>query len=150
MALVHYKRRDPWQSLNELQNEMNDVFSTWFGNSDYPAVRDDIMAPTVDMWEDDNMVHVEADLPGMDQKDINVDLKGNTLHISANKEEKKEEKKKNYYRTERYQGGFYRSLELPSAVDNEKIKAAYKNGVLSITVPKREEAKERSIRVDVE
>ncbi len=146
MKLVRY-RDNPWKALEDLQNEINKLFDFSFGK--FPATSE-IFAPSVDVYEDKDNIYVEADLPGFEQKDINLALKGDVLTISAQKEEKKEEKKKNYYRCERFQGKFYREVDLPASVEASKIKAVYKNGVLKITLPKKEEDKEKEIKIDVE
>ncbi len=146
MKLVRF-REDPWRALEDLQKEINKLFD--FSFTKMPASLD-ISSPSVDIYEDKDNVYVEADLPGFEQKDINLSLKGDTLTISAEKEEKKEEKKKGYLRCERFQGKFYRELELPRKVDASGIKAVYKNGVLKITLPKKEEEKKKEIKIDIE
>ena len=148
MALIRYKRDDPWRALDTLQEEIGRLFNTRFLKA--PAIYEEILAPSVDVWEDKDNVYVEADIPGFDQKDIHLDLKGDSLIISAKKEETKEEKKKNYYYSERYQGSFYRGITLPGNVDQSSVKATYKNGVLKVKLPKKEEAKNREIKIDAE
>lgn len=105
--------------------------------------------PSIDMWDDKENIHVEANIPGMEQKDISVRMKGDSLVLSACKEESKEEKKKNFYHSERYQGGFYRQMELPVSVDSSKIKASYKHGVLHVTLPKKKGAEGKEIKINV-
>ncbi len=148
MALMRYRPEDPWKALETLQDEINKLFNFSFGK--FPALKEEILAPSVDIWEDKDNIYVEADLPGFDQKDINLSIKGDSLVLTAKKEETKEEKKKNYYRCERFQGSFYRDIALPSSVDASKVKASYKNGVLKVTLPKKEEEKEKEIKVEVE
>lgn len=147
MKLVRY-RKDPWKALEDLQNEINRLFD--FSFAKLPTLREEVLAPSVDIYEDKDNIYVESDLPGFEQKDINISLKGNTLTISAQRDEKREEKKKDYYHCERFQGKFYRELDLPTTVETDKIKANYKNGVLKITLPKKEEEKEKEIKIDVE
>jgi len=145
MALMKFRRDDPWKALEELHNEIDRLF-------DFSPLRkaaSDIFAPLVDVSEDETNVYVEADLPGFEQKDVHLNLKGDTLTISAKKDEKKEEKKKNYYRLERTRGSFYREVLLPARVESSKVKAVYKNGVLKITLPKKEEDKGEEIKIDV-
>ena len=148
MALMKYKRDDPFRALEALHDEINKLFNFSWGR--FPTLREEILAPSVDVWEDKDNIYVEADIPGFEQKDISLNLKGDTLIISAKKEETKEEKKKNYYRCERYQGSFYREVILPSNIDASKIKAGYKNGVLKVTLPKKEEEKGKEIKIEVE
>ena len=148
MALMKYKREDPWKALDALQEEISRLFNSRFLKT--PSTYEEMLAPSVDVWEDKDSVYVEADIPGFDQKDIHLDLKGDSLIISAKKEESKEEKKKNYYYSERYQGSFYRDVTLPGSIDQSNAKATYKNGVLKIKLPKKEETKSKEIKIDVE
>ena len=122
----------------------------WLWVRSIPFFKEEEFTPSVDVWDGKDNIYVEADISGVEQKDINVNLKDNTLTISAKKEEAKEEKKKNYYRSERYQGSFYRAMQLPSSVDESKIKANYKNGVLKLTLPKKEKDKAKEIKINVE
>lgn len=148
MALIPYREREPWKVLTTLQDEMDKIFSSWFGK--VPSLRREAFTPSVDVSEDKDNIYVEADLPGMQRKDINIKMSGNSLVISAKKEEAKEEKKKNYYCCERYQGNFYRLMDLPSSVNVSKISAMYKDGVLKVALPKKEEEKEKEVKIDVE
>ena len=145
MALIPYRKRDP---LATLRNEMSRLFDSPFGA--FPLLREESVVPSVDLSEDEHNIYVEADIPGFEQKDVNISLKGHSLLISAKREESKEEKKKNYYCCERFQGSLSRSIDLPSSIDEDKIEAKYKNGVLNVTLPKREEAKAKEIKVKVE
>jgi HSP20 family protein len=96
--------------------------------------------PSVDIAEKDGMFEVTADLPGIDEKNIEVKLLGGMLTVKGTREEHKEEKKKDYYVSERQFGAFDRSFQIPESVDSEKIDAHFKNGVLTISLPKRPEA----------
>ena len=95
------------------------------------------LTPSVDMIEKDDMFELTADLPGIDEKNIEVKLSGDALIIKGEREEHKEEKKKDYYISERQFGAFERSLRLPDNVETDKIKAQFKNGVLTIALPKK-------------
>ncbi len=148
MKLIPYGSRDPFRALTIFQEEMNKLFDTLFSKPF--SWQKEILAPSVDVSEDEDNIYVEADIPGMEPKDIKVKMKGNSLVISAKKEATKEEKKKNYYHSERFQGSFYRELDLPSSVDASKIKATHKNGVLKVILPKKEEEKGKEIEVTVE
>jgi HSP20 family protein len=148
MALVKYRGGDPWRTLDSLRNEINSLFE---GTRQlFPWSREEVSAPSVDVWEDDDAVHMEADLPGFEQKDIDLKLRDNVLTLSAKRESVKEEKEKDYYRSERRRGSVYRQIELPSSVDNAKVKAKFKDGVLHVSLPKLEEDKKREIKVNVE
>jgi HSP20 family protein len=105
--------------------------------------------PSVDLFEDKDSVTVKAEVPGMKKEDIDVSLEGRTLAICGERREEKKEGKGTAHRSERYYGRFYRSVELPSAVDATKIQAAYRDGVLTVTMPKAEEAKRKQIDVQV-
>lgn len=153
MKLVPYKRRNEWGTLVNFQNEMNRFFDDWFGK--FPSLREHTLittdfSPSADVWEDKDNIYAEVDLPGVDQKDVNVNLRGNTLEISAKKEHEKEEKKRSYSCIERFRGSFYRALDLSTTVDEARIKASYKSGVLKITLPKKEKEKTKEIKVNIE
>ncbi len=146
MKLVRY-RDNPWKVLEGLQEEINKLFN--FSPENFPALDEEISMPSVDVYEDKDNLYLEANLAGFEQKDIAVTLKNEVLAILAQKENSKEEKKEGYLRSERYQGKFYRELYLPVSVDEGKIKASYKNGVLKIVLPKKEEEKAKEIKIEV-
>ncbi len=151
MALVPWRRRDLERPMASLQREMNRLFEDFFGR--------DLLAepfrgmgewrPAVDVSETDDAVVVKADLPGLDSKDVEVSLTGDLLTIKGEKKEEKTEKGKGYYREERSHGAFARSLRLPAAVVGEKVEASFKNGVLTVNLPKAEEAKRKMLKIDV-
>ncbi|HOK57106.1 MAG TPA: Hsp20/alpha crystallin family protein [bacterium] len=104
----------------------------------------------VDIYEEADNVVVKAEIPGMNKEDITVSLTEDTVTISGKKAEEKKIEKENYFRKEIRTGSFSRSFTLPCAVDKEKVKATYKNGILEIVLPKSEKAKEKEIKVEVE
>jgi HSP20 family protein len=104
-------------------------------------------SPTVDVAEDKDTITVKAELPGVEQKDIAVSLQDGMLSIKGEKRAEKEEKDKRYHRVERSYGAFYRSIQLPSAVDAGKVAATFKDGVVTITLPKAPEAKGTTIPI---
>jgi len=104
----------------------------------------------VDIYEDADNVVIKAEIPGMNKEDISVSLTDDTVTISGKKTEEKKVEKENYYKKEIRTGNFSRSFTLPCAVDREKVKATYKNGVLEIVLPKSEKAKEKEVKVEVE
>jgi HSP20 family protein len=106
-------------------------------------------APSVDIAEKDNMFEVTADLPGIDEKNVEVKLSGGILTVKGTREEHKEEKKKDYYLSERQFGAFERSFQVPESVDSEKIEAHFKNGVLSVSLPKKPEAVKAEKKIDI-
>ncbi len=147
MALMKRREWDSFKELAELQDEMNRLFNSLFK---WPAKKEFKWSPSVDIYEDRDNLYVEAEVPGVDSKDIQVSLEGDVLTIKGKKEEKKEIKEENFYRVERFQGEFQRKIPLPCAVKSEGIKASYKKGILKITFPKKEEAKGKEIKIEVE
>jgi HSP20 family protein len=107
------------------------------------------LAPTVDVVEKEDAFEITADLPGLEQKNIELNLSGDVLTIRGERQEEKEEKRRNYYLSERQFGLFQRSFQIPESVDPDKIDASFKNGVLTIVMPKKPEAKkaERQIAI---
>lgn len=103
--------------------------------------------PAVDMVDEKDEIVVKADLPGLDQKDIEVTVQDGTLTIRGERKEEKEEKKEDYYYAERTYGAFMRSLPLPKGVDADKVKATFKKGVLEVHLPKAKEASGKTVEV---
>ncbi|MBI4229168.1 MAG: Hsp20/alpha crystallin family protein [Deltaproteobacteria bacterium] len=143
---------DPNKGLNLFGNTFHKIFDdtakalSRFGFED---IGDGIWAPRVDIYETENGYMVSADLPGMKKDNIEIDVKDNTLTIRGEKTFEHKGTKDNYVRVERKYGKFVRSFNLSDDVDTEKIKANYKNGVLEIAIPKREEAVTKQIKVEV-
>jgi HSP20 family protein len=105
--------------------------------------------PSVDIAEKENMFEVTADLPGIDEKNIEVKLSGGILTVKGTREEHKEERKKDYYLSERQFGAFERSFQVPESVDSEKIDAHFKNGVLTVSLPKKPEAVKAEKKINI-
>ncbi|MBF0444756.1 MAG: Hsp20/alpha crystallin family protein [Magnetococcales bacterium] len=141
-----YVTYDPFRNVRSLQGEINRLFDKDMDDSSGQLTQ---WPMRVDIREDENQIVVKADLPGMEQKDIQVNVDNGMLTISGERKFDDEENKENYHRVERAYGRFSRSFQLPNTTDMGKIGAAYKNGVLEVTLPKLEEAKPRSIQVDV-
>ena len=152
MAIIrkrdHY---DPFFNLERLHNEVNRLFDFSFGG--FPArdigLFETGWIPAVDVYDAKDNVIVKADLPGLKKDEIKVTVQGNTVSIRGERKHDAEVKEKDYVRTERFRGSFQRSITLPTDVDTTKAKAAYKNGTLELTLPKKEEAKSKQINVDV-
>jgi HSP20 family protein len=106
-----------------------------------------MMAPAVDVIDRKDELVVRADLPGLEQKDVQVEIEGGTLTLRGERTEEREEKNQDFYRSERWEGTFYRSLDLPPGVDTEKVDAKFKNGVLEIHFPKTKESKGKKIEI---
>jgi HSP20 family protein len=140
---------DPFKDLVTLQDRMNRLFE-----DSLRGVRDSdggltgtAWSPAVDIYETDNEVVLKAELPGVDQKGIDIHVENNTLTLRGERKLEKETKQENYYRIERAYGSFLRSFTLPGTIDQERIHADYKDGVLTVQMPKREETKPKQIKV---
>lgn len=145
-------RHRPFRNALGLQDEINELFRDFFRGWDAEGTekRMGTWVPAVDIDENENEYVVHADLPGIPKKDINVSVDNGMLTLSGERKEEHKEGKGANRRVERYYGSFTRSFTLPGSVDTEKVKAAYKDGVLSVTLPKREEAKPKQISVKVD
>jgi HSP20 family protein len=144
--------REIWEPFSSLRRDMERAFENFsrdFGWSP-PALAGMAEAPRVDVSETDSEVKIEAELPGVDEKDVEVVLSEGRLTIKGEKKQETEDKGDNYYRMERSYGKFSRVIPLPDGVvDNENVDATFKNGVLTITLPKLEEAQQISRRITV-
>jgi HSP20 family protein len=106
--------------------------------------------PAVDVSETGDKITVKAEIPGMEAKDIEISMVGDTLTIKGEKKAEKEEKDENYHMVERSYGSFNRAMKIPAMVDAEKVEATYKNGVLTVVLPKKEEVKPKAIEIKAE
>jgi HSP20 family protein len=125
---------------------MRELISRTFGEEGGPWSMDRII-PTLDLAETDNGLEVRMDVPGMEAKDIDIQVNANVLTVSGERKEEREEKGKTYHRVERHVGAFSRTVTLPCPVKEDAVDAQYKNGLLTIKLPKTEEAKARKITV---
>jgi HSP20 family protein len=133
-----------------LQDRVNQLFSQTFSGPGRGAEQSLLSAnfvPPVDVYEDDHSITIQAEIPGVTEKDLDVRLENNTLTINGERKLENEEKKENFHRIERQYGRFTRSFTLPSAVDPESVHAEFENGVLKINIAKREDAKPKQIRI---
>jgi HSP20 family protein len=141
-------RWDPQHGLSGLQEQVNRLFESSFpGRSDNSALT--TWAPAVDIYETGDELVVKADLPDVSEKDLDVRIENNTLTIRGERKFEKKVEEENYLRVERTYGSFSRSFSLPNTVNSEAIKAEYKNGVLTVELPKRAESKPKQIKVNV-
>jgi HSP20 family protein len=144
-----FRGMDPFRDLMDLQRGINELFEGSFGPE-----REDIAlrawTPAVDVYEDENSFVIKLDLPEVNRDDVKVSLNENTLSISGDRRFENEQKRENYHRVERSYGQFFRSFTLPPNVDTTAIDAKFKDGVLKLTLPKREEAKPKQIEVKVQ
>jgi HSP20 family protein len=141
----------PFQQLSRLHDEIERLFEEPLGGWSAPAkpLFGD-WAPPVDVYEDKENVFVKAELPGMKKENIDVSVSGEMLNIAGERKEETEFEGAEGYRAERYFGRFQRSIPLPVTVKGDKIHAEYKDGILTVTCPKSEEAKRKQIEVKVE
>ena len=145
-------RWDPFREFVTLQDRMNRLFRDSFGpegTKDAEALGTTTFAPPVDVYEDEHNVTLKIEVPGIDEKDIDVRIENNTLTVHGERKFEKEEKEENYRRVERQYGSFTRTFTLPSTVDAERIQADYDKGILKIVLPKKAEAKPKQIKVNV-
>ena len=124
-----------------------DLFEDLFDDSLTSAVTGKEWTPRVDIYEKDGNYVVKADMPGMEEKDLNVEIKDNILTLSGSKEEEKETKDKNYHRVERTSGSFTRTFHIPEGVEADQVRAEYNKGVLTVTLPKSKKAEPKKIEV---
>ena len=137
----------PMNELNRIRNEIFRLFEDPFAALAPSTSFFEGWEPSIDIYEDRDKVSVKAELPGMKKEDISITLDGNTLTISGERKAEEEHKEGENYRAERYFGRFQRSIALPQAVDQKKIQATYKDGVLTVTLAKSEEAKSKRIEI---
>lgn len=142
-------RWEPFRGFNTLQQQVNRLFEDSFTRSRSSQADLATWAPAVDIFETENELVVKADLPDVQEKDIDIRVKNNTLTIRGERKFTNEVHEDNYLRVERAYGTFTRSFSLPNTVNTEAIKAEYKNGVLSVRMPKREESKPKQIKISV-
>jgi HSP20 family protein len=150
---------NPWEALH---SEMDRLFDRFVGFS-FPSMRRmfdheqgwrqetpfGLAAPAVDVTEDENCYKVEAELPGLDEKDIDLSINGDMLILRGEKRQEHEEKDKSHYLSERSYGSFERSFALPESVERDKINAQFTKGVLTITLPKSAKAQQKQRKIEV-
>jgi HSP20 family protein len=140
----------PWTGVARFKTELDRLFDRFFEPAWSPAPGLGTWEPKVDVTETRDAITVKAEVPGVDQKDIAVTLDNGVLTIKGEKEERKEEKDTRYHRVERSYGSFARVMHLPAAVDGSKTTAAFKDGVVTVTLPKAPDAKGTTIPVKAE
>jgi HSP20 family protein len=140
-------RWDPFREFSTLQDRMNRLFRESQGPEE--SLTTSSFAPPVDVYEDEHNVTLKIEVPGIDEKDIDVRIENNVLTVHGERKFEKEEKEENFRRVERQYGSFTRTFTLPSTVDAEKVSANYDKGILRIALPKKAEAKPKQIKVNV-
>lgn len=150
-------RREEDAPFVELHRRMNDLFADFFGDwADVPRLPSRgraetawALTPSVDVSETDDEVRINADLPGMDEKDIEVALDEDVLTLRGEKKREHEEKNRDYRLTERSYGAFERTIPLPAGIQADKVKAVFKKGVLTVTLPKSPEFRPKERKIEV-
>jgi len=143
-----------WEPLRDLVfthdhfNQLfNETFARAFGDQKEVSLR--TWVPPVDICETEDSLVLKAELPGIKPDDVEIRVEDNTLYLKGERKFEKEAKDENFHQVERSYGTFSRSFSLPSSIDSDKVKAEYQNGILTLTMPKREEAKPKTIKIDV-
>jgi HSP20 family protein len=153
MALVRFRPLgtavDPFRDVSDIQSEVNRLFDSFFGRPSQVGAMERVWAPAVDMYETKDELVVTAELPGLNEKDIHLSISGDVLTLRGERTWNQEVKQESYYRGERWFGKFERSVPLPMPVQADKVSASYRDGVLTVKLPKVEEIKAKEIKIDV-
>jgi HSP20 family protein len=146
---------EPWvgaRELGDIQTEVNRLFGTFFGRSAQAGPSERSWAPVADMYETKDELVIKADLPGMSDKDVQVSITGDLLSLKGKRVEPEVVQPEQYFRTERWTGPVERTFQLPIPVipvQTDKVRASYRDGVLTVTLPKVEAVKPKEIKIDV-
>jgi len=147
MAIVRW---EPFRGLAAAQRDFDrlfrEAFSSQLGETELSTRS---WAPPVDIYETEDAIVLKAELSGVDPKDVEVRVEDNTLYLKGERKFEKEVKEQNYHRIERSYGTFARSFSLPNSISADKVKAEFKDGLLTVTMPKREEAKPKTVKIDI-
>lgn len=143
MTMIKY---DPFRELRSLQDEVNRLFSSSFSRGDNELMRG-AWSPNVDIFENKDQIVLEAELPGIKADDVDISIENNILTIHGERKFEKKDEGDNFHRVERSYGSFTRSFTLPPTVSSENARAEFENGILRLTLAKREEAKPRRIEI---
>jgi HSP20 family protein len=147
MAIVRWEPfRDLLTSQREFDRFFREAFSPAMGGGE---VSTRTWAPPVDIYENGDNLVLKAELPGVNPDDVEIRVEDNTLYLKGDRKFEKEVKEQNYHRVERSYGTFTRTFSLPNSIDADKVAANYKDGVLTLTMPKKEEAKPKTIKINV-
>ena len=141
-------RWDPFREVAALQNRVNSLFRD-FNDADNPVATASFVPP-VDIYEDDKKVVLKLEVPGVEQKDLDVRVEDHTLTVKGERKFESEEKEQNFHRIERRYGSFYRAFTLPSTVDTQNVTASYSAGVLKLELVKKPEAQPKQIKINVQ
>ena len=153
LAPIHGFRRmlsgDPFSEMFDLQRSINHLFENRISPTSEEQVGLSTWTPAVDVYEDEKSFVIKAEIPGVSKSDVKVNLNENVLSITGERKFENEEKRENYHRVERRYGQFYRSFTLPPNVNAAEIAGEFKDGILRVTLPKKEEAQPKQIDVKV-
>jgi HSP20 family protein len=142
-------RWDPFREVVALQNRVNSLFRDLNGNEGEDPVAAASFVPAVDIYEGAKKVVLKLEVPGIDQKDLDIRVENHTLTVKGERKFEAEEKEQNFHRIERRYGSFFRAFTLPSTVDTESVQANYNAGVLKLELAKKPEAQPKQIRINV-
>ena len=146
MAIVKY---NPFRDLRTMQDQMSRLLDQAWSRESGEELREGLWQPAVDIYEDETSVVIKAEVPGIDQNEIEVRIEDNTLTLRGERKHDTTIQKENYHRVERYYGSFQRSFALPHTIDQGNVQATCEKGILTVTLPKREETKPKQIKVEV-
>jgi HSP20 family protein len=146
-SIMAITRWDPFREVVALQNRVNSLFRDIQGENDPLTTAS--FVPAVDVYEDAQKVVLKLEVPGIEEKDLDVRVENHTLTVKGERKFEAEEKEQNFHRIERRYGSFYRAFTLPSTVDTENVKAAYNAGVLKLELAKKAEAQPKQIKINV-
>lgn len=153
LGLVRYQPKRNWARLpgiQEFQNEVEKLFDDFFTTASLEPTGERNWTPAVDIIEENDKYLLKAELPGIKEKDIRLNVENNTLTLQGERKEEKEIKEGKCHRTERFYGTFYRAFQLPNNLETDKIKAHYKDGILEVELPKSAESKPKQIEIKVQ
>jgi HSP20 family protein len=140
-------RWDPFREVAALQNRVNSLFQDM--NQGEAPLSTSSFVPAVDVYEDEKAVVLKLEVPGVEEKDLDVSVENHTLTVKGERKFEKEEKEENFHRIERRYGSFFRAFTLPSTVDTENVHASYNAGVLKLELKKKPEAQPKQIKVNI-
>jgi len=148
MAIMRW---DPFRDLVSIQERMNRLFDQTLARTrgEEEGIATSTWMPSVDIYETPDRVVLKAELPGLTREDIDINVRNHTLTLRGERKFEKEVREENYLRIERAYGSFQRSFTLPTTIQQDKIKAIFKDGVLEVSLPKAEEARPKQIKIDV-
>jgi len=138
----------PFGELDRMRKDMDRLWEAFLQRK--PTDNEEEFSPALDLSETANELIVKCEIPGMERKDIDISLSDGMLNIKGEKKQEREEKKADYHLVERSYGSFTRSIQLPKEVQSDKISASYKNGILTVTLPKSEEAKKKETKIKIQ